>query len=234
LDQQELVCILKWCIEYFHRTSLHGSHKKSNKMQRGIKIYFIFVWSSTCSGRHTAHHQEPKTALAATGFAHVEGCCMLSCWTLSALLAASSNYTFNNPPRLHKQRLLMQFQAPDDGRRVTRNMLSFIQIWNKFWYTCILLNLLCELCYDARINEHQCSWFCKLQLISHELFFLDSSLGYGPVCVLWAVTIISEEYFVFCVMDWGRGGLPSWGPRWNRFHGTFFAIFISACRWMLG
>jgi hypothetical protein len=25
-------------------------------------------------GRHTAHHQEPKTAQAASGFAYVEGC----------------------------------------------------------------------------------------------------------------------------------------------------------------
>ena len=31
-----------------------------------------------------AHHQEPKTALAASGFAYVEGCWMCSCWMLSA------------------------------------------------------------------------------------------------------------------------------------------------------
>jgi hypothetical protein len=30
--------------------------------------YSIFIWSSTCFGRHTAHHQEPKTALAVSGF----------------------------------------------------------------------------------------------------------------------------------------------------------------------
>jgi len=36
------------------------------------KFYFIFIWSSTCFGRHTAHNQEPKTALAASGFAYVE------------------------------------------------------------------------------------------------------------------------------------------------------------------
>jgi len=38
------------------------------------KFYFIFMWSSTCFGRQTAHHQEPKTALAASVFAYVEGC----------------------------------------------------------------------------------------------------------------------------------------------------------------
>jgi len=36
-------------------------------------ISFIFMWSSTCFGRHTTHHQEPKTALTASGFAYVEG-----------------------------------------------------------------------------------------------------------------------------------------------------------------
>jgi len=33
------------------------------------KMYYsIFIWSSTCFGRHTAQYQEPKTALAASGF----------------------------------------------------------------------------------------------------------------------------------------------------------------------
>ena len=58
------------------------------------KLYFLFVWSSTCFGWHTAHHQEPKTALATSGFACVEGCWTCSCWTLRA----SSNYTSNNLP----------------------------------------------------------------------------------------------------------------------------------------
>jgi hypothetical protein len=75
----------------------------ANKMQQCIKIYYsMFVWSSACFGRHTAHHQELKTALAASGFAYVKGC-----WTL---------------------RLLVQFWAPDDGRCVAQNMLNFIQI----------------------------------------------------------------------------------------------------------
>jgi hypothetical protein len=55
------------------------------------KFNFIFIWSSTCFGGHTAHHQELKTALAASGFAYVEGCLTCSCWMLS------SNYTANNP-----------------------------------------------------------------------------------------------------------------------------------------
>jgi hypothetical protein len=77
------------------------------------KFYFIFIWSSTCFGRHTAHHQEPKTALEATGFACVEGCLTCSCWTLPGsvgdCLTASSNHTSDNLPGMQNQRLLVQF-----------------------------------------------------------------------------------------------------------------------------
>jgi len=82
--------------------------KKSNKMQQCIKIYFVRIWSSACFRRHTAHHREPKTALATSGFACVEGCWTCSCWTLSGL-TAPSNYTFNNLPCMQNQRLLVQF-----------------------------------------------------------------------------------------------------------------------------
>jgi hypothetical protein len=49
-----------------------------------IFYYSIFIWSSTCFGRHTAHHQEPQTSLAASGFSYVEGCwtCSLEHWFL--------------------------------------------------------------------------------------------------------------------------------------------------------
>jgi len=80
-------------------------------MQHFIKIYYsILTWSSTCFGRHTAHHQESKTALAASGFAYVEDCWRCGCWTLSGsvweraghllilCLTASSNHTSNNLP----------------------------------------------------------------------------------------------------------------------------------------
>ena len=59
---------------------------KKNPTRRNnvSKFYYsIFIWSSTCFGRHTAHHQEPKTALAASGFSYMESCWMCSWWTLS-------------------------------------------------------------------------------------------------------------------------------------------------------
>jgi hypothetical protein len=43
----------------------------ANKVKQFIKIYYFMpIWSSTCFGWHTAHHQELKTALAASGFAY--------------------------------------------------------------------------------------------------------------------------------------------------------------------
>ena len=46
------------------------THKeKPTRCNNVSKFYYsIFMWSSTCFGQHTAHHQEPKTALAASGF----------------------------------------------------------------------------------------------------------------------------------------------------------------------
>jgi len=88
--------------------SLHHSiiHKENPTRCNSVsKFYFLFIWSSTCFRRHTAHHQEPKTAVATNGFVYVEGCWTFTCWTLSA----SSNYTSNNPPPMQNQRLLMLF-----------------------------------------------------------------------------------------------------------------------------
>ena len=80
--------------------------EKSNKMQQCINIYYsIFIWNSTCFRRHTAHHQEPKTALAASCFTYVEGCWTCGCWPLSA----ASNHMSNNLPRMQNKRLLVQF-----------------------------------------------------------------------------------------------------------------------------
>ena len=47
------------------------------KIQQDATVYQnfnipYFKWSSTCFGRHTAHHQDPKTAQAASDFAYVQ------------------------------------------------------------------------------------------------------------------------------------------------------------------
>ena len=52
-------------------------------------LFHIYVKLSMFRATHTAHHQEPKTALAAYGFAHVEGCWTCGCWTLSGSIYAT-------------------------------------------------------------------------------------------------------------------------------------------------
>jgi hypothetical protein len=44
------------------------------------------------SGDTPTHLQEPKTALAASGFSYVEGCWMCSWWTLSGTLCLTILY----------------------------------------------------------------------------------------------------------------------------------------------
>jgi hypothetical protein len=88
-----LIFLIAWLSQYWFsyifdvRGSVRHSTihtEKSNKMQHCIKIYYsIFMWSSTCFGQHTAHNQEPKTALAASGL---------------YMLSVSSNHTSNILP----------------------------------------------------------------------------------------------------------------------------------------
>jgi hypothetical protein len=75
-----------------HHSAIHT--EMANKMQQCIKIYYsMFIWSSTCFGRHTSHHQELKTVLVVSGFAYVKGCGRWGCWTLSA----SNNHNVQQP-----------------------------------------------------------------------------------------------------------------------------------------
>jgi len=49
--------------------------KNPTRCNNVSKFYYsIFIWSSTCFGWHTTHLQEPKTALAASGFSYMGGC----------------------------------------------------------------------------------------------------------------------------------------------------------------
>jgi hypothetical protein len=80
--------------------------KATKKIQQHATVYqdfyFIVIWSSTCFGRHTAHHQEPKTVLAASGFTNVEGCWTCSCWTLSGRIYSTWQHpATTRPTTLH-------------------------------------------------------------------------------------------------------------------------------------
>jgi hypothetical protein len=89
------------CYLFDVRESVHYSkiHKeRSNETQQYIKFYYsICIWSSTCFGRHAAHHQEPKTALAASGFSYMKGCFyvyLVDVVRHSMCLTMSANYTY--------------------------------------------------------------------------------------------------------------------------------------------
>ena len=70
--------------------------KFTQEIQQAATVYQNFI-SYLYEAQHvsgdTAHHQEPKNALAVSGFPYVEGC-----WPLA-----------NNPPRMENQKLLVQF-----------------------------------------------------------------------------------------------------------------------------
>jgi len=101
LSKQEAI-LVQTCVKFIN--------KNPTRCNIVSKFYYsIFIWSSTCFGRHTAHNQKPKTALAASYFSYVEGC--WTWWTLSGTLCltTSTNYTSNNLPRMRNQRLPVQF-----------------------------------------------------------------------------------------------------------------------------
>jgi len=99
-----LLHLFALCDYSFNSTRTFIIHKgKSNKMQQCIRILLFHIYSSTRFGRHTAHHQEPKTALAASGFSYMEGCSPCGWWS------ASTNHTVNNLPCMKNQRLPVQF-----------------------------------------------------------------------------------------------------------------------------
>ena len=100
------------CVTWCSVSLLGAKRRKRNSHRNSQKdatvnqnLLFHVYTSATCLGGKTAHHQEPKTALASSGFAYVKGCWTCSCWTLSA----SNNCTASNLPRMQNQRLLVQF-----------------------------------------------------------------------------------------------------------------------------
>jgi hypothetical protein len=109
------VCILHhliFCIPI--RSHLYVSFIKKNptRCNNVSKFYYSkFIWNSTCFGRHTAHHQESKTALAAPSFLYMKGCWTCSWWTLwgAVCLTTSTNCTSKILPRINCQRLPVQF-----------------------------------------------------------------------------------------------------------------------------
>ena len=97
------VCVFWIRLAYGKNRCLTQSMKKNPTRCNNVsKLYYsLFIWSSTCFGRHTAHHQEPKTALAASGFSYVEGCWTCSWWTLSDTYCAWQRSPTTSPATSH-------------------------------------------------------------------------------------------------------------------------------------
>jgi len=89
-------------------------HKKNIQQDATMYQNFIIPYlyeAQHVSGDNTAQHQEPKTALAASGFSYVKGCWTCRWWTLSGTvcLTTSTIYTSNNLSRMKNQRLPVLF-----------------------------------------------------------------------------------------------------------------------------
>jgi len=142
--------------------AIHKFIKKNPTRCKSVPnfYYSIFILSSTCFGRHTAHHQEPKTALAASGFSYVEGCWTCSWWTLSGTYCAWQRPPTTRPTTFNvwKTRgcqcsfkfLMMGGVSPETCQASYKYGII------KFWYivaSCWIF--IYDLYYVARIHEHQ-------------------------------------------------------------------------------
>jgi hypothetical protein len=72
---------ITWCCGFVHHSII--DMENPTRCHSASKFYFIFIWSLTCFGRQTAHHEAPKTTIAASVFACVEGCWTCGYWALS-------------------------------------------------------------------------------------------------------------------------------------------------------
>ena len=90
---------------WLNLTDTTFTKKNPTRCNNVSKFYYsIFICSSKCCRWHTAHHEDPKTALAASGFSYVEGCWTCSWWMLSGILCLtmSTNYTSSSISRIKK------------------------------------------------------------------------------------------------------------------------------------
>jgi len=122
--------------------------------------YSIFIWSSRCFGRHTAHHQEPKTALAASGFSYLEGCWTCSWWTLSGTYCAWQRPPTTRPTTFQ----MMAGVSPETCWAPYKyGIIKFWYIVASFWiflYECCpcFQNFVCNLiCCHCLISIIMCS-----------------------------------------------------------------------------
>jgi hypothetical protein len=164
-------CIVKvFCHHSWKNEFIKKNQTRCNNVSKCY--YSILIWSSTSFGRHSAHHQEPKTALAASGFHTLKvvgrvvgGRCQAEFSGRVVRMMSRRYYTWQLPPTtrpttfhtcktkgcLCSFRLLMM-----GGVSPETCWASYKYGIIKFWYivaSCWIF--LYEFYYDARIHELQ-------------------------------------------------------------------------------
>jgi len=118
--------------------------------------YSIFIWSSTCFGRHTAQQQEPKTALAASSFAYVEGCWTCSWWIFSGTVSPVPD----NAHQLHVQQT-STYKKPEPASAVLGSWwwaVSTETCWTSYKYGIIKFWYIVASCWIFLYELNQSVW----------------------------------------------------------------------------
>ena len=159
----------------------------------------MFLNCSTCFGRHTAHHQELKTVIAASGFTYVFGC--RPQWWLSHRRGQKPK-TYVKPEAAITvfELLMMGGVSPETCWAIKKH-------WNnKFYYTVASWwFFLWILYYDAQIHEHQVVilyaqpliWFYRSlpsTNILYTILILSSTLHVLPISLFTHHTSVDNYY----------------------------------------
>jgi hypothetical protein len=134
--------------------------------------------------------------------------CTCSWWTLLGTVCVwqrPPTTCTNNLPHMKNQKLPVHIYAPDDGRCVARNMLSFIYIWNnKIW--CIVAS--CWVFCMKNIHyilsplrayafPRPLASFQSFSVVYLGLFFMWSSYRWRPPAVPPAIQCFLSSYFIY-------------------------------------
>jgi hypothetical protein len=167
----------------------------------------MFIWSSTCLWRHTAHHQEPKTALAASGFAYVKrlldivvaGCC-------PATTASNNLFTYAKPEAASAVLGSWWWAVCRPKHVELHNKIKFGTLWHLVGFSIWIIY------YDAWIHKRQDMndvqlhrhWRHKVHLYFHLptciLLSQDKGSVYNQI-----FNFICCQYFLWQETDWCSG-----------------------------
>jgi hypothetical protein len=149
-------------IAFMSKCPMEISQKEPTVCDRVVEFTIsMFLNCSTCFARHTAHHQELKTVISASGFTYVFGCQPL--WWLS--------HRSGWKPKMYvkPEAAITDFELLMMGSVSSETCWAIKKHWNnKFYYTVAYCwFFLWDLYYDARIHEHHAPWKYYLKLLRY-------------------------------------------------------------------